>query len=224
MKNKILIVGMWFLAITIMIISLMLATKWYMINEIMKNVENNLEVTKYMVRCSNFFEVNTYITDGNSQYLLIYSKLTDKPKYEEFSVKDEHLEYRYNPQEKKYEKTLVGSVANYENKLTYELYEKMTLKDKIKALFTWKVGIEKIDGKKCYYIRKNIKEVDYGEEYEFWIDKENYYKVKTTVSEDPAAGDPSYTRYYTVYSDKTITNYLEELRGQITKQMEMEQK
>ncbi len=221
MKNKILIAGMWILAIIIIIISFMLATKWYMINEIMKNVEKNLDVTSYMVGCSNFFEIDTYITDGNQQYQQVYSKLTNEPRYEAFSIKDEHLSYIYNLQEKKYEKKL-GGVSDHENQLTYDLYEKMILKDKIKALFTWKVRSEKIDGRKCYYIRKNIDDVGYGEEYEFWIDKENYYKVKTTVKENFAAGNPSYTRYYSVYSDETIKNYLEELRMLITKNIETE--
>lgn len=223
MKNKILIAGMWILAIIIMIISFMLATKWYMINEIMKNVEKNLEITEYEVHCADYKEIHTFITDGNIQYRKIYSKTRSELSYEAISLKDEHLSYIYNLQEEKYEKHL-GGVADQENLLTYDLYEKMTLKDKIKALFTWKVGSEKINGKKCYYIRKNIDDVEYGEEYEFWIDKENYFKVKTTVRENFFSGDPSYTRYYSVYSNEWISDYLKEIRRQIAQYVETEQK
>lgn len=223
MKKKILIAGMWILAMIIMIISCMLAIKWYMITEIMKNVEKNTQITTYMISSTDYAEGHTMMTNGNVTYWIRYSKITGKPIYTSYSIKDENIEYRFNTDKSKYE-VIAGGIADQENELTYDLYEPMILKDKIKALFTWKVKSEKINGEKCYYIKKNINDVADGEEYEFWIDKDNYCKIKTTVKESFSAGNPSHNRYYSVYTDEEIVeNCLKGLREEISKQIETEQ-
>ena len=72
----------------------------------------------------------------------------------------------------------------------------MSLIDKIVAVFTWKIHSEKLGNKECYYVCKDINKVQDGEEFEFWLDKGTYFKVKATKKEELKKQEPADTVYY----------------------------
>lgn len=126
-------------------------------------------------------------TDTKDSFIVQYSKDIDKPI---------HPCYTISVDDGIYILSWSGAPDHPVNPLTEYLYEDMTFKDKIIALFTWKIRSEKFDGKKCYYVCKDVDKVNHRDEYEFWLDKENYCKVKATTKDYPFEGVPEETIYY----------------------------
>lgn len=202
-RRRILFLNLFAIALwtIIFIVITIFARKFYLINKIMKNVGRNSEITNYRVYkvYLGLYESSTFLTNGK---VVVYgSSFTDNNGIFNtiyyMNMEDNHVAYVVDTINKTY-RVERGVPYQYQHQLTDEIYEKMTFKDKIVALFTWKIDSKKVDGKECYYICKDIDKVAPGDEYEFWISKENYCKVKATTKEHGLAGEPEKTIYYHV--------------------------
>lgn len=188
-------VTMSIIGIILLIIIILFVRKIYLIDKIMKNLEKNNEITNYKVQSADGHYRNIFLTNGRTVAYLETDKYGDNSIYYYMNNDEQHKSYTFFYDKKIYHE-IPGTPYIVENQLTSEVYEEMTFKDKIVALFTWKIGSEKIEGKKCYYICKDIDKVKAGHEYEFWIDSETYCKVKATTKEDIMSGEPEETVYY----------------------------
>lgn len=187
------------LLIIIFIVIIIFLRKFYLINKVMKNVEKNFEITNYRVH-KIFLGLDTASAFYTNGKVIVYGKNT--PGNDNISnniyymnKEDNHVAYIVDTVNKTY-KEEQGVPYTYQHQLTDEIYEEMSLKDKLIASITWKIDSEKVNGEECYHIRKDIDKVSPGNEYEFWISKKNYCKVKTTVKEDGLQGEPEKTIYY----------------------------
>ena len=196
-KSRIRIIFLEIFAITLWLIIIAVVMlylrKFYLINKIMKNVAKNSEITNYKISTVSADEMTTFYTNGKVMVKLVANRLYGVMYY--MNKDDNHVAYIVNTKDKTYYEAL-GVSYDYDHLLIDEIYEEMTLKDKLVALFTWEVKTEKIDGKKCYYICKDVNKVKAGHEYKFWIDKENYCKVKAITKEDSTNGNPEKTNFY----------------------------
>lgn len=185
--------------IILLLIIVFFVRKYFLLTKIMNNLAdiNNLDTFHVGWRNSKgtFFltidganELYQFpSTNTKDNFLLKYYKDIAKPLNPCYTISvDDNI----------YTLSWEGTPTHTVNPLTEYLYEDMNFKDKVVALFTWKIHSEKFDGKKCYYICKNVDKVDHIDEYEFWIDKENYCKVKATKKGNPFEGIPEETVYY----------------------------
>ena len=170
------------------------ARKLYLINKIMKNVAKNNEITNYRISWADEDFLRTFETDGNLTTYESISKYTDDRSI--YCIDNaNHTSYRFNLATYTYE-DIYGIIHTYGNQLTKGIYEEMSFKDKLVAVFTWKVDTETVDDIKCYHICKDISKVSNGEEYEFWISKDNYLKIRATKKEDNILGNQRQTVFY----------------------------
>ena len=190
------------ITLIIIVLIIMFARKVYLIDKIMKNVAKNNELTNYRINSTYQDTGTAFFTNGQ---VVVYAKnVKDDNTIYYMDTNANHIAYTVDTKNKTYRQDS-GVPYTYDNPLITDIYEEMSFKDKIVAAFTWKVKTEKIDGEKCYYIRKDINEVEPGHEYEFWLDKENYCKIKATVKEDGINGEPEKTIFYHVEIN-TITD------------------
>lgn len=210
-RKRILLLNFFAIALwtIIFIVIAIFARKFYLINKIMKNVGKNSEIKNYRINkiYLGLNEGELFFTNGK---VVVYGMTSrdnnsDSNAIYYMNMEDNHLAYVIDTINKTY-RIERGVPYQYQHQLTDEIYEEMTFKDKIVALFTWKIDSKKVDGKECYYICKDIDEVAPGDEYEFWISKENYCKVKATTKEDGMAGEPEKTIYYHVETN-IVTEY-----------------
>ena len=160
----------------------------------MKNVAKNNEITNYRISWADEDFLRTFETDGNLTTYESLSKYTnDRTMY--CIDKSNNKSYRFNYSTLVYEE-FSSIIHTYSNQLTKGIYEDMSFKDKLIAVFTWKIDTDTVDDIKCYHICKNIDTVSSGEEYEFWINKDNYLKVRATKKEDHILGNQRQTVFY----------------------------
>lgn len=174
------------------------ARKLYLINKIINNVAKNNEITNYRISWADEDYLKTFETDGN---LITYQSLA---KYTDDDTmycidKSEHKTFLFNYSTLTYQE-FPSIIHTYDNQLTTGIYEEMSFKDKLIAVFTWEINTETVDGVKCYHICKDINTVNDGEEFEFWLNKDNYLKIRATKKEDHLLGNQRQTVFYS-YSE-----------------------
>lgn len=145
--------------IIILIIFFVLVIMYYYINKffIISKIELSIDklnmIANYMIETDNgtvYRKGDKYLIkqDNNNIYI---NNLT-------------HISYIINEETKKY--SVIYNTANYEEYTMGLLNEKITIKNKIKDSFSWKIK----NDEKCFHIYKDNEE--------FWIDKESFLVVK----------------------------------------------
>lgn len=193
--NKKRVIGI--ITIIIIILLVLFIRKFCIISKIIKNIEANNEITNYRIDWMDNYNMCRFITDGKIVAYSKDSRHSNDTIYWYMKNDGTHTAYKFNLDNKTYEE-IKGCNYEFTNRLTYNLYTDMSLKDKILAVFTWKVNTEKIDGEKCYHVRTDVNKVEPGDEYEFWLTKENCYKIKSTTKEDVKGGYSEGNIYYNV--------------------------
>lgn len=208
MKNKITKILLCIVVLIILILVINFARKLYLINKIMAGVEKNNNIAEYYVVSNDYEQRKYFVTDGeNTYYAHQYNQDNQGATFiETYMFKDEHTAYTYYKRDNSFEKTM-GVLTDFDNQLTYGIYEEMSFTDKVVAALTWKVGTEKINGKKYYHICKDINKIEDGQEYEFWLEKETFLKIKSTVKENFQFGEPEKTIYYIGVGEGKINDF-----------------
>ena len=179
--------------VVLLVIVAVFVRKICLINRIIKNVGANSKITNYKTFWEDSHYAYAFATDGKTVSNSIGGKYGDDSNV--CYYRNENSSYIINLTNKTYHE-YNGEPMYSEDYLTDGIYENMSFKDKIVAVFTWKIRSEKLGDKECYYVCKDINKVQDGEEFEFWLDKGTYFKVKATKKEDLKKHEPADTVYY----------------------------
>lgn len=184
-KTKIIKRILLIMVLLISILLVLLGRKFYLINKIMENVAKNNEIASYTVSWEDEAPYKSnFMTNGNIQIFRGYSNdmVINPGGFTIYIDKIAGKKYVISYYDYTYTEESLALSDSFDNLLTKDLYEEMDFLNKLEATFTWKVSTKKINGEKCYYIRKNIDNIKPNQEYEFWINIDNYCKVKATTT------------------------------------------
>ncbi len=164
MKKNIKIIISISVIILVLVIMCYYINKYFIISKIAQKLDELNNVDNYMIETDNgtvYRKGDKYLI-GKSNSKIYIDNLT-------------HTSYFVDEEEKKY--SIIDNTASYSGDITDLFDEKMTVKNRIKASFSWKIKNDVIQNdKKCFHIYKDNKE--------FWIDKESFYLVREKDGQD----------------------------------------
>jgi len=186
--------------IIFLIIIIFFVRKYFLLTKIMNHLAelDKLSLYEFTIENSSGFREAWLISGDINISQVHYTDLGFIVNYSAGDLKRTNDNYSISVDNRTYTKNFsrLGLGSYYGNPMTNDLYSEMSFKDKLVATLTWKIRSEKIDGQDYYYIRKNRNHTDVGHEYEFWLDKETFGKVKTTKKGDSMQNRPEEYNYY----------------------------